>query len=171
MVREDILGGLRSALNRGESIKQAALSFLNAGYKQEEIDEAARTLEAERVQQPVQQLPTQPGQVQQPQPQPTTQVQQPKVVQKVSAYGQPAQPTPIQPVQPPPVQQPQQPIQQPIPPVSVLQRVSAYGQVPEKPKGKAVVFILVALLLILVGALVTVFFFKEEIMGLFNSGA
>jgi len=160
MVREDILGGLRSALNRGESIKQAALSFLNAGYKQEEIDEAARVLEAERVQQPVQQPPIQPWQVQQLQP--TTQVQQPKVVQKVSAYGQPAQP--IQSVQP-------QPIQQPVPPVSVPQRVSAYGQAPEKPKGKAVVFILVALLLVLLGILAAVFFFKNEIMNFFNSGA
>jgi len=162
MVREDILGGLRSALNRGESIKQAALSFLNAGYKQEEIDEAARVLEAERAQQPVQQPPIQPWQVQQPQSQPTTQVQQPKVVQKVSAYGQPAQP--IQPIQPPP-------IQQPVPPVSVPQRVSAYGQAPEKPKGKAVVFILVALLLVLLGILAAVFFFKNEIMNFFNSGA
>ena len=167
MVREDILGGLRSALNRGESIKQAALSFLNAGYKQEEIDEAARVLEAERVQQPVQQIPTQPGQVQQPQPQPATQVQQSTVVQKVSAYGQATQP--VQPIQPP-AQQPQQPIQQPQP-VVIPQRVSAYDQVPEKPKGKAVVFILVALLLILLGILTAVFFFKEEIMGFFNSGA
>lgn len=44
MVNEDILWGLKSALERGQSLKSAMLSFYNAGYKREEIEEAARSL-------------------------------------------------------------------------------------------------------------------------------
>jgi hypothetical protein len=44
MVNKDILGGLESAMARGESIQKAKLSFQNAGYKNEEIEEAARAL-------------------------------------------------------------------------------------------------------------------------------
>lgn len=158
MVREDILGGLKLALQKGESLKQAMMSFHSAGYTKEEIDEAARVLEAERAGQPAQ-----PVQPQQPQPiaQPVAQVQPPqptppaKTVQNVSAYGQPAQP-----VQPQPVQQPQ-----PVAP----QTVSAYGQAPKNPKGKAVVFILVALLFVLLGILAAVFFFKEELTEFLNN--
>lgn len=44
MPREDVLGGLKAALERGESLKRAMISFYNAGYKKEEIEEAARSL-------------------------------------------------------------------------------------------------------------------------------
>ncbi len=39
---ESILGGLESALARGQPLKNAMASFRNAGYKQENIEEAAR---------------------------------------------------------------------------------------------------------------------------------
>lgn len=45
MIREDIIGGLKSALTRGYSLKDAMVSFYNAGYKKEEIEEAARRLQ------------------------------------------------------------------------------------------------------------------------------
>ena len=65
MVREDILGGLRNALARGQPLKQAMMSFYNAGYLKEEIEEAARALHLERTQpqtfQP--QFPSSPNQV------------------------------------------------------------------------------------------------------------
>ena len=47
MVNDDILGGLKSALSRGYSLKDAMFSFYNAGYKKEEIEDAARAVQAE----------------------------------------------------------------------------------------------------------------------------
>lgn len=44
MVRQDILGGLKNALERGESLEQAKASFIDAGYPREEVEEAALAL-------------------------------------------------------------------------------------------------------------------------------
>ncbi|NMB66955.1 hypothetical protein GYA25_02770 [Candidatus Woesearchaeota archaeon] len=41
MVNQEILGGLIAALERGESLKKSMMSLYNAGYKKEEIEEAA----------------------------------------------------------------------------------------------------------------------------------
>ena len=40
MVREDIVGGLMNALERGESEEEAKQSFLNSSYSEVEINEA-----------------------------------------------------------------------------------------------------------------------------------
>ena len=48
-MNEEILGGLRFALNRGESLEKTMTSFYNAGYRREEIEEAARFLKQERI--------------------------------------------------------------------------------------------------------------------------
>lgn len=44
MVNVEILEGLKAGLERGQSLKRAMMSFFNAGYKREEIEEAARAL-------------------------------------------------------------------------------------------------------------------------------
>jgi hypothetical protein len=44
MVNEEIIGGLISALSRGEPLQQAMMTFYNAGYKKEDIEEAAKTV-------------------------------------------------------------------------------------------------------------------------------
>ncbi len=61
MVNEEILGALRSALARKESLKKAMMTLYNAGYKKEEISEAARlvneaglTTQTQPIQQPQQ---------------------------------------------------------------------------------------------------------------------
>jgi len=195
MVREDILGGLRTALARGQTLRQAMMSFYNAGYVKEEIEEAARTLQAEK-NQPLQPQfvpglitpifqrtnPMESNSNEKPKevlsqtaklPQ-SVQPTKPQTIQKVSAYG----------TQTPQVQQKIQP--QPAQSVQTIQRVSAYGppiqptqliqaqpqiiQQPlvGKPRGKAIIFILLALLIILVSGLVALFFFKEEIVSLFG---
>ncbi len=162
MVREDILGGLKTALARGQTLRQAMMSFYNSGYLKQEIEEAAKALQVEKNQ------PLQPQFAQGPsetapifqrtdlvekdsneEPKEvlsqTAKLAQPQTIQKVSAYGQPAQPT--QPKQPQQVQQPQ----------------------PAKPRGKAIIFILLALLIILIGGLIVVFFFKDKLLTFFNS--
>jgi len=44
MMREDILTGLKNAIERGYSIKQAKQSFINAGYNVKEVEEAADSI-------------------------------------------------------------------------------------------------------------------------------
>ena len=44
-MRDDIEGGIKNALERGYSLEQAVRSFINAGYKESEIREAASIFE------------------------------------------------------------------------------------------------------------------------------
>ncbi len=91
MVKEEILEGLKMAIAKGEPLRKAMMSFYNAGYPKEDIEESARALQIPQIPQtqtkPVQQplqTPTQPKQVYQKIPAP---VQIP-VVQRVSGYGE-----------------------------------------------------------------------------------
>ena len=88
MVREDILGGLKSALSKGESLRQAMMSFYNAGYKKEDIEAAARALQQQKATEQFQQ-PMLQKQVQQAQPQKPVQKTVQPPIQMVSAYEQP----------------------------------------------------------------------------------
>ncbi len=153
MVREDILGGLRAALQRGESLKQAMLTFINAGYSQEEIENAARQFDADKAAQP--QQPIQPVLFVPQEVASRTDEESPSInVQKVSSYGE--KPIPVKPMV----------VQQPV--VIAQQKVSGYSGT-EKLKGKTAIFILIALLVILLGILITLFLFKDEIMSFFTS--
>jgi len=44
MVKQEIVEGLRLALSRGYTLENAMMSFYNAGYKKENIEDAAREL-------------------------------------------------------------------------------------------------------------------------------
>jgi len=46
-MREDIFGGSKLAVSKGETLQQAMMSFYNAGYKKEDIEEAAKVLQAQ----------------------------------------------------------------------------------------------------------------------------
>ncbi len=138
MVREDILAGLKSATQKGESLKQAMISFYNAGYSKEEIEEAARVLQSQGIVQPVVQTTSQKENQQTQQ-----NFVQGQSVQKVSSYGVP------------PPQQNQQ-----------VQKISNYA-IPKK-KGKGFVIILVGLLVLLIGLLITVVIFKDQILEFFS---
>ncbi|RMD67450.1 hypothetical protein D6817_01610 [Candidatus Pacearchaeota archaeon] len=43
-MRDDLIGGLRNALERGSTLEQAIQSFINAGYNSEEVHAAAALL-------------------------------------------------------------------------------------------------------------------------------
>lgn len=146
MVRQDIFAGLRAALEKGEQLNQAMISFYNAGYKKEEIEEAARALQAG---QPV---------LMQPQVQP--QVQQPGQLPQ-----QPGQPQPIQPQMQHGMPMPMYPQVQ-LQPGQTPQFVSGYGK--QKKPGKGLIIVLVVVLLLLIGILTTIFLFKDAIMGFFQ---
>jgi cobalamin biosynthesis Mg chelatase CobN len=44
MVKEDIVGGLKNAIERGENLEQAKQTFINAGYSADEVEQAAASL-------------------------------------------------------------------------------------------------------------------------------
>jgi len=50
MTNKEIVEGLKAAVSRGESLKQAMMSFLNAGYNRKEIQEAAREVQSLSIQ-------------------------------------------------------------------------------------------------------------------------
>jgi hypothetical protein len=85
-MNEEILGGLKSALERGESMKKAMMTFFNSGYKKEEIEEAARALSEVAETKP--QVPVVPEKKQVPPPKTPPQTYPKQTPQKVSSYGE-----------------------------------------------------------------------------------
>jgi len=85
MVKEEIVAGLKYAIAKGENLPNAMMSFYNAGYSKQDIEEAARVLQASPLPQT---QPTLSIQQQTQQPiQPTQQSPVPMITQRVSAYG------------------------------------------------------------------------------------
>ena len=83
-INQAIVEGIRNAVFRGESLKQAMMSFYNAGYDREEIEQAAKAFQAGA--QPPQSQQTTTQTKQQIQPKLKKQIQQQAT--KVSSYGQ-----------------------------------------------------------------------------------
>jgi len=156
MVNEEILGALNSALARGESLKKAMMTLYNAGYKKEEISEAARSVQEFT---PATQ-PQTPQKVNQPI---DTKMLAP--TKKLTSKNE--QPSAALPQQAQQQISPQQMQQQPQG-SQIPQKVSGYGQ-PPKPAGKAIIIVLGFLLLILIGILATIFLFKEDLINFFNN--
>jgi hypothetical protein len=180
MVREDIEGILRVALQQGKNFQQIIQSLYNSGYSKDEVDEAAKILNASSYKQPS--LPmakSSPTIIQQPKPvQPVPKEQLPKgqTQQIVSAYPYPVQqPQTYQP-QPvsPPIQQSQpvqfyQPAPYPVQFVQFPQIISNYGQPKKFSMGKTITIIMVVMLMILLGILAVVIMFKPQLENFINN--
>lgn len=52
-INKELLGGLRSAVKKGESLQKAMMTFYNAGYRKEEVESAAAILQKEKFSLPV----------------------------------------------------------------------------------------------------------------------
>ena len=142
MVREDILGGLRVALSKGHSLQSAMQSFYNSGYKKEDIEEAARYLQSHNFENPQ-------AETQQP-IKPTPQYTK----YEETAVG--AQPIPLS-------------TQPKLSPQSGAQQTQQ--QTPKKKTNtKKIIWItiLTIVLLALIGGLISIFLFKDTIMGWFG---
>ncbi|MFH1585693.1 MAG: hypothetical protein ABIB79_02915 [archaeon] len=188
MVRQDILGGLKEALSREQSLKQAMITFLNAGYNKRDIENAARFLLQEQQQmqgiQPMQPRPTPSGQpIQKP-----LSVVRPKPTPSRSQFApplHPQKPMPIQPVKPvetkpitTPKPAPRSPFARPLHPqkpkpqlaqkivqkIEPASRVSTYAPTPDLLKDKIILGVLIFILFVLLGLLASTFIFKEQLM-------
>jgi len=186
MVNQEILGGLISALERGESLKKSMMSMYNAGYKKEEIEEAAMTTLGMDITSLKELLSPPPVSPQQP-----IILNNPKIFQE-KPKPQQASLTPIQKVNQPqpnlqqtnisiphnippqnlPVQgsQPSSSIEHQESPLSIKQKVSEYtSKSPKQKKDNLVLILLILLLVFLVGILVSLFVFKNQIVSFFSS--
>ena len=142
-MREDILGALKSALIRGETLKKAMMSLYNAGYKKNEIEETAAMLQQMTSQTYVAQTNS------------TKQIQQSS--QKTSPQNIQSSPSKTSPI-----------IQQ-IPQLNYPNQASQYGS-PNfgKSASKIKIVFISLILIILIGLAVGVFVFREELIEFLN---
>ncbi|MEK6812155.1 MAG: hypothetical protein AABX76_01205 [Nanoarchaeota archaeon] len=171
MTKEDIRGGLRIALSHGSTLQEAMISFFNSGYLKKDIEDAASELDQLEKSQnhqipqtnsiPVKKSTTQRSEVKEPQtssPKSESSKSSGWTEQKFDVSEQGYSQEEEKPKEEyPPLQQQQ-----------TIQKVSKYGGKPS-PVGAAIVFILVFFLLFLVGILISVFLFKDELASFFNS--
>lgn len=160
MIREEIVEGLRFAMNKGESLMKAMMSFYNAGYSKLEVEEAARMLSQPSLQNIQPQIQTQA-----PQTLPTKLSQgQPK--QYVSQYGSPILSTLQAPTTQIPTQTPSEVSAPPVPGSS--QMVSNYGVKRKHPLSTGVMIFLSITLFLLLSALVSLILFKDVVAEFFG---
>jgi len=166
MVNQEIFWALKSAIARGQTLEQAMLTLFNTGYEKKEIQEAGRALQIEQYNQ----------QVKSPQ---KTEPKRPKRIQPVQPQEiqQPSQTEQFQPVQ----QETQQPLQtsQQFSYEKTPQKVSSYEETYKRvmenknkqnaEKGsKILVITLIIVLALLLGTLIALFIFKEQIIEIFS---
>jgi hypothetical protein len=144
MTNEEILYGLKAALERGQTLNSAMLSFFNAGYERAEIEEAAMAL----AQVPENIIPTKKPE---------------KPVLPIAPVSSPPKvSTPVQ-----PVIKPKEDISEKVP-----QKASNYGEKKNNKLStlnKFIIVILVILLLILISSVIAIFIFKDQIISWLNS--
>jgi len=176
MVNEEVFGGLKSALERGQTLERAMLTLFNSGYKREDIEEAARALmeiqPSAQLTPPIKTVPMSP--VIKQAPQVLAPPRQPKSFEPMTFQQQSTQiQRPIQPQIQKPIQKQPIQIQQPVQVQKPIQKVSNYGeekQKEERPKReKAIIFILVFLLAFLLGLLAVIFLFKQQLIDYFSN--
>jgi len=197
MVNQEIFGGLISALSRGETLQKAMISLYNAGYSKKEIQESATLLKSQTPEQIMQKSvqdkkqkflkKTQKKKIEEKQktikltenlsPEKKPRHFQSGIhSQRVSKYGQKPAPefktvidqtirnlrdlkSPIQ------VVKPDADFKPPI----IIQRVSDYNSQKPKKASKIIVVILFALLIILLGSLIALFIFRNQLIEIFNN--
>lgn len=228
MVNEEIIGGLLSALSRGESLQKGMMSFYNAGYKKEEIEDSAREIYRQlgaqamgvkdgSLQETFQEVAVKAGVAKKETPkevknnktlqesqtsqqsqlvlQKSTPKKEPEVInvgkdnnkvqQNVSSYGQTNYTGQYKDAEkitdeiekaikglkqiniPSRIEIVNRNVDTKAP--TIIQKVSDYSGGPPKPVSKIITYLLIFILILLLGALAAVFFFKEELIKLFNN--
>jgi hypothetical protein len=218
MVNDEIVGGLVSALSRGDHLQKGMMSFYNAGYNKEEIEDAAREVYRQigpeamgvkegTLQQTFDEVAAKAGvpkkdtskdaknpltskiEIQRATPKKEPEInnlnQENKSSQYVSGYGQPQYSGTYKDAEkitdeiekaikglkginiPSRIEIVNKNVDLKTP--TVVQKVSDYSGGPPKPAGKVITYILIFILILLLGALAAVFFFKEELIRLFNN--
>lgn len=176
MVNDELLEGLKSALERGQSLQMAMMTFFNSGYKKEEIEEAARFLVGGNEETSIESLvPTYTPPAVKPtsispslSPASSISSKSPQIFIPVTLpLSKQAQ---MQQMQKPSVQA-QQHLQQSIQLTKPVQKISSYESTKQKEylRDRPVIFVLVLLLIFLFGALAFTLLFKQQIIDFISS--
>jgi len=160
LTNQEILGGLKSALARGQTLKKAMMSFYQAGYKKEEIEDAARAyLYLQRGNSEVEILagnkaPKQKKEDKEEGEKSLTGIGEEKKISKFDKTKIPSFGGKI-------LKDEQK---------KVVQKISNYGENKDlgKFRSKTITSILVITLIVLVGILALVFLFKAELINFIN---
>jgi hypothetical protein len=198
MIREDILGGLKLAILRGGTLKDAMMSFYNAGYTKEEIESAAKTLQNEYPDLTISPVFAEKkvalakkiypkvkpdhearkpflGELKKPVEKPVQEEQEETPENNEEEYAESSKkestigPSSIE------KELSQRPIYltNPVyisqPQSATRQIISKYEEIRRSPQNMLVIVLLVALLFILLSSLIGIFIFRQEIVNFFNS--
>lgn len=176
---EEIIGGLRNAIERGASLEQAVQSFINAGYNPIEVKQAAQSLSQISTLRPangrIPEMPRLSQAEQTMQRQQPSQIQKgPQVLQQQAAQQQQVQKMPNVNVQMPRLPQPlmQQPMQQQttmpqMPSMQMQGFNNPFGQQQrQKPRSNKnfLIMLLIFVLVALVGGLIYIIFWGEKFL-------
>ena len=168
LTNQEILGGLKAAIARGEELKDAMMTFYQAGYDKTEIEEAAKSY--------IEMLNPITAQNQMPlskaerKARDKAEKERRKAEEKARKSKQGENSKNSNAVYPTP--QPMGAAGQKKSLQETEQKVSKYVAPKEKPSkppgGKAITIVLILVLLLLLGILTSVILFREELIGFFN---
>lgn len=174
MLNQSILEGLKQALAKGESLREAMMSFYSAGYDKKDIEEAARAL---HMQEPLYRVEQHPIVSEKPIKQLKPLTQQPHyetpekiITEEKEVFKKEIVKTPL-----PSFDTPTEPKffkPQPYHPdlkEGFYQHVSGYTQKKPNPNKKLFILLLTLFFLCLLGVLAAVIFYKEQVTELINS--
>ena len=140
--------GLRQAVSNGQSLKDAMMSFYNAGYPSQEIEMAARQFQMESQSSQQNKTPITPEKKEIIKKEIPQQINQNKKLPSINQNN-------LENIKPKNIPKPIQP------------KISEYKEEDQKkPKGKFWTYFLIFVLIVLLGALATIVLFKDELMGL-----
>lgn len=143
MIKQEIVEGLRVALSRGYTLEKAMMSFYNAGYKKEDIEESARALyshPSQPLSHPHKEIPQELKKpIEQAKPLKSITEAVEKTEKKVESKS------------------------------AEIQKVSKYEESAKPKKGRLVTILLVILLMILIGGLIGIILFKDQLIRFFTS--
>ena len=151
-MREDIIGAMKNAMDRGATPQQAAHSLINSGYPVQEVNEALSFVTG--------------GTLNSLTPQPKPAFQKPFMMQP-----RPNMPQPINAMQQPMNAMPQNPLMQQrqnIQQLPTIRPQQFYPTQKQSKGGRLKTFLLFTILLIVIAALIATIFFKDEILELFG---
>lgn len=151
------------ALYKGEPLQKAMMSFYNAGYKKEEIEEAARQLHSQQeVSHPAHQVQHQ-VQVQQ-KPKQQFKALPPKTKESPQASQMPTMPLESSKKQPRFFPKPRNPKDEP---PDTAKPISSYMPESKKPT-KIMKIILIVIGILILGSIAAYFLFRTEVLDFFN---
>ena len=150
-MREDIIGAMKNAMERGATPQQTARSLINSGYPAQEVNEALSFITGGTLNSLT------------PQPRPPA-FQRPSMMQPKSQQQYPQVPAQQRPQQYSTMQMQQKPNMQQLP---VMKPQQIY-QPKQESKGGLKTFLLFLSLLLLVGLLVAAILFKDKVLEFFG---